>query len=199
MFPKDFSFGIKGGVGFCKLADLSDCLQPDQQPNVSYPLGYSVGLFIENKFFYSFSMVNELNFQNSIFQQKVYTGYEGIVDQKIKFQYLTISALFKYQTLFLADTYFYMGPTLSYLIISEYNFNDRIYLESGEVNIKKDLPSLFTTLELGIGEKFNICNSSILLEIKAQLELTRFKYKKRVAIGKWNNRGLMFLLGYQIN
>lgn len=198
LFSSDnLSYGIKAGIGFETFISVNSAFPVSEDfPEYSYPPGYSFGIFIENKLLKDISIVNELIFHHERKKTTVSTWTDGILEQEIISKNIIFSSLFKYQTKWLWNTYFLGGAGLGYLFDAENDYYDKIYKNKGNDNITEKLPKFTTLVEIGIGEKLNINkSSSIILEIKAQIGLTRFDYLK---IGKWNNAGLTLFIGYQI-
>jgi hypothetical protein len=195
-----FSFGLKGGIGLWRFVSLQE------SPNItlpivySHPIGFSLGLYIENKLSDHFSLVNELLYQNSVAKVTIYTGYEGILDQEVSSQYFIVPVLLKYEASWLWNTHLLLGPSLGYLIKANYNFHDQIYFDDeGNEEITKYLPTISTAIEFGFGKEIDISNSDFNFELRGQWGLTKFRCKEGHAdIGKWNNIGLIFFVGYKI-
>ena len=195
-----FKFGVKGGIGFWRIISLQKSLNISQPIIYSYPMGFTLGFYSEKKLSEHLFIAGELLFQNSLEMVTIYTGYEGILEQKITSKYLTIPIIIKLKTPLLWDVYFFLGPSFSYLINASYHFYDQIYHDGGNGNITKDLPSISFAVESGFGKEIEILKSNFTLELRAQLGLTRFQYydiSYNPPIGNWRNAGLMFLVGYE--
>ena len=108
--------------------------------------------------------------------ETIETWPDEILDQEITTIYLTIPILIKYQAPQLWDTYFFLGPSLSYLIYGNYHFYGQIYHDIGDVEITKNLTSLSTSIEFGFGKEVQISNSNFSIELRAQWGLTKFHY-----------------------
>jgi len=188
-----FVFGFKGGVGWWKITSLGN------GPTYSYPLGFTLGIFLENRLSQQFSIVNEFFLQNSITKITILTHVEGLLEQTLYTRYFNLPILLKYQTDWLANTYFYLGPSFAYLINAEYDFYDQIYHIGGNSSVTEKLPTISAGFEIGLGEKFKMYNSYIIMEIRTQLNITKFQPKDfdNLSIGEWKNSGLIFLIGYQ--
>ncbi len=197
---ENFSFGFKGGLGLYRIASLEESPNTGHQIEYSYPIGFSFGVYIQNKLFENISIVNELLYQNSTEKLTIFTGYDGILDQEITSKYLLTSILFKYHTSWLWNSYFFIGPSFGYLLRSDYSFSDHIYpLDKGNIEISKNLPAINTSLEFGFGKDIVISNSRLSMELGAQLGLTKFHYNTGIYlqnIGKWQNYGLSISIGY---
>lgn len=189
-----FSYGIKGGVSLWEFESLSGVQHVANLPETEYPVGYSLGFFIENELVPNLSVVNEVIFQNSKQKIKVYTGIEGIRKQELTEQFIDFSILLKYKTSLLWNTYFLMGPSFGYLLNVKNDYYVIINKDEGTINIDKELPKINTMIEFGIGEEFLPINSSLFGELKIQIGTTRFRY---LYIGDWNNLGLNILFGYK--
>lgn len=193
-----FKFGIKGGIGIWRLESLQNI--PGHLLFYSYSPGFCLGFNIENKLSENFSLTTELLYQNSIAMETIETWPDEILDQEITTIYLTIPILIKYQTPKLWNTYFFLGPSLSYLIYGNYHLYGQIYHYIGDVEITKNLTSLSTSIEFGFGKELEILNSNFNLELRAQWGLTKFHFDdifNYIPIGTWKNSGLMFLVGYE--
>ena len=197
-----FTFGIKGGIGFWRITSLEKSLNISQPIIYSYPIGYTLGFYCENKLSKHFSITGELLYQNSIVMVTVSTGYEGILEQKITTKYLAVPIFMKFKTIQLWNIYIFAGPSFNYLVNADYHFYDQIYHEGGDENITKNLPSINIAIEFGLGKEIEILKSNFSLELRAQLGLTRFQYYEifyNPVIGSWKNYGLIFLMGYKFN
>jgi hypothetical protein len=194
-----FSYGCKGGIGLWRyepLEESTNIVHPMDYPST---MGFSIGLCIQYKLSEEFFLVNELSYQNSTVQSNnLYTGYEGILDQKVTMQYLIVPILLKYKPVRFWDIYFFGGPGLGYLINAKYFYYDHIYSgDRGNREITKDLPTFNTAIEYGIGKEITISNSIFYLELRAQSGLTKYHINEFFN-RKWNNDGIMFFVGYKI-
>ncbi len=192
-----FTFGIKGGIGFWQFKSLQSSQNIGHPIDYSYPPGFCFGFYIENKFTKHFTVAGELLYQHCDTKVTIYTGYEGVLDQEIIAKYFTIPILLKYQTPQLWNAYFFLGPSLSYLIRADYNFYDIAYLTKGKKEITKDLSVISTSIEFGFGKEIEISKSNFSLELRVQWGVTKFK--QEVDVGTWKNAGLIFLMGYKFN
>ena len=198
------TYGIKGGIGFWRLVSLenSPASITPKYPIYSYPLGFSAGLFIENKLSEDFSIVSEILYENNRAKITIDTGIEGILDQAVTMQFINLPILLKYKAPWLYDTYCLLGPSFSYLLKANYGYADKIYIDySGDVEITKNSPDLSTSIVLGFGGEVKISSINFLLELRAQLGITQFCYKDTTEyyhIGKWRNSGLLFLIGLHL-
>jgi hypothetical protein len=197
-----FSYGVKGGIGLWRFMSLETIPEVGEYPHYSYPIGFSTGLFFENELTKNFSLVNELLYQNSSEKVTIYTGVEGVLDQKVTTQSVSLSILLKYKTPWLWQTYIVLGPSFAYLIKANYNFVDEIYAIHGDVDITNNFPVLNTSIEFGLGKKLQISNLDLMVEIRGQLGITKFQHHHGALdyydIGKWRNSGLIFFIGLQL-
>ncbi len=200
-----FSYGFKGGINLFRLSYLNGphiSSDKNNSPIFTYSVGLSMGIFIENKFTKDFSLVNELFFQKDGTKLKISTWYEGKVEQELTMQFINLSFLPKYQTTWLINTYFYLGPSFGYLIKANYKYYDRIYLDKGDVKITKDLPTINTSIEFGVGEKMDLSETTTVnIELRAQQGITKFNHMNNnyISIGNWRNFSLLFLVGLKFN
>ena len=187
----NFSFGIKGGVGFWKVSF-------EKGVDYSYPLGFTVGFFFENNISKKFSIVNELLFQNSITNIKIFSNFGVYLQQKLTTQYFNFPILLKYKTKWLSDTYFYLGPSFSYLIQAKY-YNKITGIEENR-DVTNKISRINVAIETGFGEKIKIYNSFLLLELRAQISLIKIHPENfdSLSVGDWNNVGIIFLIGYNL-
>jgi hypothetical protein len=196
-------YGFKGGIGLWRFMSLENIPSTGNYPFYSYPLGFSVGFFIENELSTNLSIVNELLYQNSCAKVTIYTGVEGILDQKVTTQFLNIPILLKYQTPWFWNTYFVLGPSFAYLIKANYNYADQVYTNfKGDVEITKSFSTISTSIEFGLGKEIKLSSIDFMMELRAQLGITQFQYYKDALgyndIGKWRNSGLVFFIGVQL-
>lgn len=201
---QNLTYGIKGGMGFWKFMSLEDSpatISP-KYPYHSYPVGFSLGFFIENQFNNHFSIICELLYQNSSSKVTIDTPIEGYLDQKVTNQFLNLPILLKYYTPKLWNTYFFLGPSFAYLIKANYNYIDQFYPSyKGDVEITKNLPAISTSVEFGLGKVIELSGSTFMIELRAQLGLTKFQFEDKFGyydIGKWRNAGLIFMIGYKL-
>jgi hypothetical protein len=106
--------------------------------------------------------------------------------------------------LWLWNTYLLLGPSFGYLIKADYDYSDQIYSsDKGHVEMTKYLSTISSALEFGFGKEIEISSSDFNMELRAQWGLTKFRVKKTenifLNIGKWNNFGLIILIGYKFN
>jgi len=191
------SYGVKGGIGVWKFASLQESPNMAPQIQYSYTVGYSLGFYVDNRLSEHFSLDAELLFQNSIIKAQIYTGNEGILDQKITSKIVSIPILIKYKKISPVDIYLFAGPSFAYLVKAEYNYYDQIYISyRGNEEITKEMPNISTNLEFGLGKEIQISSAEINLELRAQWGIVKNEVTN---IGKWNNAGLLFLVGYRLN
>ncbi len=195
-------YGTKGGIGICRFVSLKNSPNTGSPPDYSYPIGFSLGFYFENKLSSNFSIINELLYQNCIAEVTISTAIEGILKQRVTSQFLKLPILLKYQTPDLWKTYFYLGPSFAYMIQADYNFSDQAYTYyKGNVDITKDLPTINIAIEFGFGKEIEFGENNFIVELRAQLGLTEFQYKKNVSyfdIGQWRNSGIIFFIGLQL-
>ncbi len=185
-----FTYGIKGGVGLWKASF-------EKGYYYSYPLGFTVGIFFENKISNNLFLVNELYFQNSITSLIKNPALSDALLQKLTTRYLNFPILLKYQTKWLSDTYFYLGPSLAFLLDAEY-YNK---IQFGETrNVTNEVPRFNAAVEAGFGEEIKLYNTSLNLELRAQLSLTNIHPHDfdSWSVGDWRNLGLIFLVGFNL-
>ena len=194
---KNFSFGIKGGVGISKIISTTNIT--NDVPSVynhSYPLGFSFGIFIDNYLSKNISIVNEIFYQKSIKKQLGYTSIDGILDQKLILQNLMFNILGKFQIEKLWNIYALIGTDIIYLADAEYYYNDLVYgnnwNDKGIKNITSNMQQISLSIEFGLGKEINIYNKDLIIELRAQYGLNEFK---GIDIGYWRNLGLNFLIG----
>lgn len=192
-----FTYGFKTGIGFWKLTNLTatHISYIGKYPLFPYSTGFSIGPFMENRLAKNIFLVNELLYQYSRVNVTRYTGIEGILEQNFETHCINVPILIKYQTNFLWQTSISLGPSFSYSIRSNYFSYDEIYGDTRSADITDYMPTIFSSIELGLGEKYEMTNHNILTELRVQIGLTKFKYAE---IGNWQNIGLVFIVGLQI-
>lgn len=194
-----FSYGLKGGVGFWRLTSFETPYY--ETLDYSYRAGFSFGLFIERSLSKKFSTIGEFSYQKSIVQVTVSTNELGILEQKITNQNLTLTMLLKYKMKVLWNIYALIGPHIAYLTKAEYSFKDSIYKDKGLLDITKNLPRVNVAAVFGLGKEISLHNLNLIIELRAQLGLTLNKYFGyqyfNPSIGSWRNSGLVFLVGYK--
>ncbi|MDQ7817430.1 MAG: outer membrane beta-barrel protein [Melioribacteraceae bacterium] len=202
-FSQDkLKYGTIGGIGFWRFMPLTNNPNTGSTPDFLYPLGFSIGFYLENKLSPNFSVVNELLYQNCIAGVTISTAIEGILDQKVTTQFLKLPILLKYQTPYLWNTYLYLGPSFAYLIKANYIFSDQAYsYYKGNVDITKNLPTISVSIEFGLGKELVFSDKNFMFELRVQLGITRFQYKEILnyyEIGQWRNSGIVLLIGLQL-
>lgn len=196
-------YGVKGGIGFWRFMSLNDIPKTGKYPIYSYPIGFSLGLFSDYKLSNEFSLVNEIIYQNSIAKITIYSGVEDIVDKKVTSQFINLPVLLKYDANWLGDTYFLLGPSFAYLVKANYYYF--IDISSGfeeNIDITNNLPNISASIELSIGKNLKITDIDFLMELRAQLGITKFHYEDRsvqydIRRG-WRNLGLSLFIGLQL-
>jgi hypothetical protein len=191
----NFSLGFKAGFNFSKFNMYNESINPlGNYPKYSYPASYEIGIHFETKFSNSISFINEVSFVRIISEITIYTGYEGILNQKYYGDYIHFPFLLKFQTDCFLSPYFLIGPDFGYLLKARYKFFDRIYKDSGIDKITNKLPSINTSINLGVGRKFKLSKISLLSEIRCLFGLTKYENKD---IGIWKNNSLQLIFGIQ--
>ena len=188
-----FSYGIKGGVGYWEITSLRGVAEN------SFTLGFIAGIFLENQLPKNFSLIGELIYQNSITEIKGSLFNELNVYQRFITRYIRVPILLKYQTNWLRDLYFFLGPSFAYLINAQYkNYTD--YQSSSLETVTEKVGRYNVSVEAGIGEKIRLFDSSLLFELRGQLSLTKIHPKDfdQNSPVEWRNLGIIFLVGYML-
>ena len=196
LYSQNLSYGFKTGITFNAMTSITESAVSFDSPEYSFPPGFTLGAFIENRLSENLILVNELSYVYSRAKVTRYTGIEGILGQNIRSQYITIPILLKYQTQWLEETSFSVGPSFSYLLKSNYYSYDKIYHDEVNEEITSNLPTVSSAIEFGLGEKIDMLNYNLLIELRGQYILTKYKFE---TIGNWRNIGLLFLVGIQFN
>lgn len=196
-----FKCGIKTGIGLWRITQLTaennktELNYYGKYPLYAYTVGFSVGPFIENRLLKNLFLVNELVYQYSRVKVTKSMSDEGILEQNFEIHCINVPILIKYQTEFLWQTSILLGPSFSFLIRANYFSYDEIYQDTENENITDNVPTILSAIEFGLGEKIEMTNYNILMEVRTQIGLTKHKYVK---IGNWQNVGLSFMIGLQI-
>jgi hypothetical protein len=201
-FPqKKMTYGVKGGIGFGEFMSLKNNPSTGTPPDHSYPICFSIGLFIENKLTNKLSLINELLYENNNSKITISLSNEGILEQKVTAKFISLPIHLKYGITELWNVYLYFGPNFAYLVQADYYYTDKIYQDSkGNVKIKEKLPSINTSVDFGFGKLIKFSGFDLSLELRAQLGITKFHYEnipEYTDIGNWRNGGLIFFVGYQ--
>lgn len=200
---KKAAWEINAGIGIWRMMSLDEAGTIN---GYQYPIGYTVGISVENPLFDHFSLVNELRYQNSTTTVLVGPGV-GEMNEKVMMKQLIVPVLMKYQVSLLGESYFLLGPSIGYLVNAQYEYvidDDTSIRHEGRVAITKDLPAIETALEFGVGKGIQISGGTLNLELRGQWGLTRFHYKRindstSPDIGSWKNAGIQFVIGYMLN
>ncbi len=187
------SYGIKGGIGSWEITSLRGVAEN------SFTLGFIAGIFCENQLPKNFSFLSELLYQNSITEIKGSLYNELNVHQRLITRYIRVPILLKYQTNWLRDLYFFLGPSFGYLINAQYkNYTD--YQSSSLETVTENVGRFNTSVEAGIGEKIRFSGPSLLFELRGQLSLTKIHPKDfdKDSPIEWRYLGVLFLIGYNI-
>jgi hypothetical protein len=196
------SFGIKGGVGVWRMMSLEESYYiPDKIPRI-YPIGYTLGIYVEHPLSKQFSIVNELYYQKSITTVVTDPGAD-LLYQRVEMKQVMMPILMKYHTSWPSISYFILGPSLGYLIKANYAY-DADNGRKGSAEITKDLPAIQTAFEFGLGKDIQISSAALHLELRGQWGFTKFRYKRidyndPPDIGRWNNAGVKFIIGYKLD
>ena len=197
---KNFSFGIKGGVGFWRLTSFETPYY--ETMDYSYQAGFSFGFFIEKTLSTRISLVNEYSFQKSIEKATVITNIGGPLEQQITNYNLALAVILKFRMHELWNIYVLAGPDIAYLTKAEYSFNDLVYNDKGILDITKDLPKVSATAIFGLGKEIKLYNTKLIMELRAQLGITKYRYFSYQypvpSIGNWRNSDLVFLVGIKL-
>jgi hypothetical protein len=202
-FPQGkITYGVKGGIGFSRFMNLKNNPSTETPPDYSYPLGFSAGIFIENKLTDNITLVNELLYQTNNSEITISLSNEGILEQKVTAKFICLPIHLKYEIPELWDLYLYLGPSFAYLVQADYYYTDKIYLYSkGEVKITEKLPSITTSIDIGFGKFIKFSSYVLSLELRAQLGITKFHYEnipEYTDIGNWRNGSVIIIAGYQL-
>ncbi|MDP2035766.1 MAG: porin family protein [Ignavibacteria bacterium] len=191
------TYGLKAGMGFWRLMNLKS-----DPTSYSYPVGFSMGIYVEDSLSKDISLVADLLYQNINSKVTIYTAVEGMLDQEIRTQSLSLPVLIKYKTAWLWNTYFIMGPSFTYLIKSNYKYADHVYGYIGDVGITNNFPSISTSIKFGLGKEILLAGNYLLFELDAQFGITKFKHTHSETdyheIGSFRNSGIEFNIGVQL-
>lgn len=196
-------YGFKGGIGISSFMNLenSPSTTYEKYPTYSFPLGFSLGFYIEKKISKQLLLVGEFLYQKSIKKITISTGIEGILDQKVTMHSFKFPILLKYQPQFMWNFYFTLGPSFTIPVEANYNYFDHVYsYYHGSIEVTKNFPSISTSIELGIGKTLVLSDNVFFVELSGELGLTKFHYEGVIdnyKIGKWNSSGLIFFIGLQ--
>lgn len=199
---KKTTYGINAGIGIWRMMSLEESYGIlDNMPR-TYPIGYTLGFSIENLLSKQFSIVNEVSFQKSITTIVTDPGADNLY-QRVAMQQIILPILLKYQTSWSSVGYFFIGPSMGYLVNADYVYDDD-NAPKGSAEITKDLPAIQTAVEFGVGKGIKISGGELKLELRGQWGVTRFRYKRidyhdPPDIGQWKNAGLQFVIGYILN
>lgn len=191
------TYGIKGGIGFWRLMNLKS-----DPKSYSYPVGYSMGVYVENSLSKDLSLVTDLLYQTINSKVTISTAVEGILDQELKMQSISLPVLVKYKIAWLWNTYVMIGPSFTYLIKANYKYLDQIYGDKGDVEITNNFPSLSTSIKFSLGKDILLAGNYLLFELEVQFGITKFEHthSKTVyhGIGSFRNSGIEFKIGVQL-
>lgn len=197
-----FVYGIKSGAGVWQFMSLKNSPNSGVPLERSYPLGISLGFYIENILSNNLSLINELTYNYTKAEITIYTGIEGKLTQRVTTQFLDIPVLLKYQMLTLWNTYYLMGPGIAILLDANYSYYDHIYsFYKGEVNITKELPTVNFFINIGIGKEFKLLKSNLIIELVGKIGINKNHYKGNLNyydIGEWKNVGASILVGLRL-
>jgi hypothetical protein len=196
------SYGINGGIGVWRMMALEESFRRINSLPSTYPIGYTLGLYVENPLSKQFSIVNELFYQNNITTVITDPGADNLY-QRVVMKQVVMPMLMKYHTMWPSVSYFIFGPSLGFLIRANYVY-DEDNGPKGSAEITKDLPAIQTALEFGLGKEIQISSADLNLELRGQWGFTTFRYKRidyndPPDIGRWKNAGLKFVIGYKLN
>jgi len=120
-------------------------------PKFDYPHGIIAGLSWGKKLMKHLTFIPEMFYEKDILEVTVYTGEEGILDQKIINHYIRFPCLLKYQMDWFFDLYVVGGINLGFLLKSKYKYFDFIYRSKGEHIITDEMNRIDASLDFGLG------------------------------------------------
>lgn len=195
-------YGIKSGVGVWQFMSLKGKPNSGAPLERSYPLGISLGFYIENILSDNFSLINELTYKYTKAEITIYTGIEGKLTQRVSAQFIGIPVLLKYKMPTLWNTYYLIGPGIAILLDANYSYYDHIYsFYKGEVNIAKELPAVNFFINIGIGKEFKLLKSDLNIELVGTIGINKNQFKGNLNyydIGEWKNAGASILVGLRL-
>ncbi|MFO7892009.1 MAG: porin family protein [bacterium] len=191
---------IKMGINFNKFySPKGDAnIKIDKYPKFDYPLGYMAGLSWEKRLTKNLSFMPEMFYEKDILEVTIYTGEEGILDQKIINHYIRIPCLLKYQMDWLFDIYVLGGIDLGFLLKSKYKYSDFIYRIKGEHNITNEMNRIDASLDCGLGMPLEIRDISFLVEVRYLIGLME-DTNDYPLFEKWKTHSVQIIIGMKLN
>jgi len=175
----EFSVGLKVGVNHSTIIinQERNYLFERAQSQNSFLLGFTANIFVVKKFSNYISLLTELSYKRINSEIKGSTDSEGIKTNKLFFDYISFSVLPKFEFSDSFFPYLLAGLDFGYLIQAKYKWYDEIYYDGGVRKIKNELPSITTSLCLGLGKEFAVYNFNFIAEVRFLLGLTEYKVK----------------------
>ena len=192
-----FSVGFKVGANHSVIIinQERDYLFERAQNQNSFLLGFSANAFVETKLSNYISLLTELSYKRINSEIKGSTDSEGIKTNKFFLDYIGFSVLPKFELSNSFFPYLLAGLDFGYLIQAEYKWYDEIYYEGGVKKIKNELPSITTSLCLGLGKKFAVYNLNFIAEVRFLFGLTNYEVE---SFEKFKQNEFYFLIGMPI-
>jgi hypothetical protein len=162
-----------------------------------FPIGFTAGIYTENEFTQNLSLVAELSFKSVKMEIQGYLNNNGIQINRFSFNYINLSILPKLQLSGRFFPYILAGLDFGYLIKARYTWNDIIYHDNGSRNNKNELPSITTSICMGLGKEFNVSGTNFLIEGRFLTALS--KYKTFFFENNWRKNEFQLLIGVPVN
>lgn len=195
-----FLSGIKMGINFNKFSSTEGNakIKIAKYPEYGYPMGYMAGLSWEKRLTKHLSFMHEMFYEKDILEVTVYTGSEGILNQKIINRYIRFPCFLKYQMEWLVDPYIFTGINLGFLLKSKVKYFDFIYGSEGERNITDEMNRIDASIDFGFGMPMVIRGNLFFIEARYLIGLINNKNNYPL-FETWKTHSIQIIMGLKLN
>lgn len=191
---------IKAGINLNKFySPKGDAtIKTHTYPEYGYPMGYMAGLSWEKRLTKHMFFMHEMFYEKDVLEVTVYTGVEGILNQKIINHYIRIPCLLKYQMDWFINPYIVGGMNIGFLLKSKYKYFDFIYRHKGERNITDEMNRIDASLDFGFGMPIEIRDISFSVEVRYLIGLMKNKSNYPL-FETWKSHSIQLIIGLRLN
>ena len=192
--------GMKVGINLSKQDFISGVQEFGGYPKYRYPLDLLLGVYCELQFSRRLSIMVELIYAKTTQKVALWASVENVSYflHEARYAYFRLPLLLKVQTGIFAKPYFLIGPDVGYLRNADYltyGVLGRDYYIDRRRQKTENLPTIDTSIDFGLGKKFEVRHVDVILETRVSLGLTVYDIP---LVSSWKNKGIQFVLGVQL-